>query len=96
MLQALPGYALIELPVKYESGLATEKEKYATRSEGRLLDMMVTVDRTEYNEHKKAYTAAIGQRVFFAAFEDGEPILHDGKEYVFVPVDKLRGVLKDA
>ena len=31
MLKALPGFALIELPKKYESGLTTEKEKYAMR-----------------------------------------------------------------
>lgn len=99
MLKALPGFALIELPKKYESGLTTEKEKYAIRSEGILRDFEVG-DPIEIGgqvfPQGEAYRGLDGQTVYFAAFEDGEEIKHENKEYVFVPLKSLRGVKHDA
>lgn len=99
MLKALPGYALIELPKKYESGLTTEKEKYAIRSEGTLIDILIVAGDFKgctAEELKEIYDPAKDKTVYFAAFEDGEEVKYDGKEYVFVPVKSLRGVKQDA
>lgn len=97
MLKALPGFALIELPKKYESGLTTEKEKYAMRSEGILRDFTLIADR-EYDVAEdlvEFYNAAANKTVYFAPYEDGEVIKHEDKEYVLVATRSLRGV-KDA
>ncbi len=96
MLKALPGFALIELPKKYESGLTTEKEKYASRSEGVLRDMqfvptLADMKAMEY-EYAVDYGHAKDKTVYFAPYEDGESIKHEDKEYVFVPTRSLRGV----
>lgn len=88
MLEPLPGYALVELPKRYESGLETEKEKYEARSQGALIGM----DLTGIDDTKK-YTKLFGSTVFFTAFEDGEIINYNGDEYVFVPITALRGSL---
>lgn len=99
MLKALPGFALIELPKKYESGLTTEKEKYAIRSEGILIDAVYIIegeDQMTPDDYEETYGKAKGKTVYFAAFEDGEEIKHENKEYVFVPVKSLRGVKHDA
>jgi hypothetical protein len=99
MLKALPGFALIELPTKYESGLTTEKEKYAMRSEGILIESVIVADSENYNaleDIAELYGKASGHTVYFAPYEDGEPIKHENKEYVFVPVKSLRGVKQDA
>lgn len=100
MLKALPGFALIELPKKYESGLTTEKEKYAMRSEGTLKEFIhvnevPSASLEGLEELIGNYRYSVGKTVYFAPFEDGEIIKDDGKEYVFVPVGSLRGV-KDA
>lgn len=97
MLKALPGFALIELPQKYESGLTTEKEKYAMRHEGVLRDAIyINDDEVQAEELAEFYDPAFGCTVYFAPFEDGEVIKHEDKEYVFVPVKSLRGVKQDA
>lgn len=98
MLKPLPGFALVELPKKYESGLTTEKEKYALRSEGKLIDAIDTVDedsRMTEADYAETYGSALGCTVYFTPYEDGEVVKHEDKEYVFVPVKSLRGV-KDA
>lgn len=98
MLKPLPGFALIELPKKYESGLTTEKEKYELRSEGILIDYsadMVADGTGSVLPTGEAYRGLQGSTVYFAPFEDGEIVKHEDKEYVFVPVKSLRGV-KDA
>ena len=99
MLKALPGFALIELPKKYESGLTTEKEKYASRSEGVLRDAIYFIGEDDVTlaaeDYDRTYGKAKDHTVYFAPYEDGESIKHEDKEYVFVPVKSLRGV-KDA
>lgn len=98
MLKALPGFALIELPKKYESGLTTEKEKYAMRHEGILRDFTLVADR-EFDVAEdlvEFYNTAANKTVYFAPYEDGEVIKHEDKEYVFVPTRSLRGVKQDA
>ena len=93
MLKPLPGFALVELPKKYESGLTTEKEKYAMRSEGVLRDMIYPIgDEIDYEYFQITYESASNKTVYFAPYEDGEVIKHEDKEYVFVPVKSLRGV----
>ena len=99
MLKALPGFALIELPKKYESGLTTEKEKYAMRHEGVLRDFIIVLENEDYQVSEDLYilyNKAKDNTVYFAPFEDGEVIKHEDKEYVFVPVKSLRGVKQDA
>lgn len=97
MLQPLPGFALIELPKKYESGLTTEKEKYAMRSEGVLRNMIYPIeDEIDLDSYQSTYGSASNKTVYFAPYEDGEVIKHEDKEYVFVPVKSLRGVKQDA
>jgi hypothetical protein len=98
MLKALPGFALIELPKKYESGLTTEKEKYAMRSEGILREYILVADQEDYvplDELAELYENARNKTVYFAPYEDGEVIKDEEKEYVYVAVRQLRGV-KDA
>jgi hypothetical protein len=89
MLKALPGFALIELPTKYESGLTTEKEKYASRSEGILRDASFI---GELDSIYAQYQTSKDFTVYFAPYEDGESVKDGEKEYVFVPVKSLRGV----
>lgn len=99
MLKALPGFALIELPQKYESGLTTEKEKYAMRHEGILRDFTLVADDKDFipmEDLVEFYNQAAGKTVYFAPFEDGEVIKHEEKEYVFVATRSLRGVKQDA
>ena len=77
MLKALPGFALIELPKKYESGLTTEKEKYASRSEGVFVDgifIKSTSDEMTQEDYNRTYGAAKNNTVYFAPYEDGESI----------------------
>lgn len=99
MLKALPGFALIELPKKYESGIITDKEKYAIRSEGTLIDYILVGD--QYNQYAleelaEIYESSKGKTVYFAAYQDGEVVKHENKEYVFVPLKELRGAEQDA
>lgn len=98
-LKPLPGYALVRLKQKYESGLSTEKEKYAERSEGTLVDILFVLDTdTQFTaeDFKRTYAAARNQTVYFAPFTDGEPVKHEGEEYVFLPIKELRGVKQNA
>lgn len=95
-LMPLPGYALVQLKEKYESGLSTDKEKYAQRSEGILVEMSFVIggdtpDAFGEEEFDNTYNMAQGCEVYFAPFTDGEPIKHDGHEYVFIPIKELRG-----
>ncbi len=96
MLKPLPGFALVELPKKYESGLTTEKEKYAMRSEGIMREVAVKPDATFEGMKVSDYYEGLNKTVYFAPFEDGEVVKHEDKEYVFVPVKSLRGVKQDA
>lgn len=98
MLKALPGFALIELPTKYESGLKTEKEKYELRSEGIFIDGMFiksTADEMTQSDYDHTYGEAKNKTVYFAPFEDGEVVRDQDKKYVFIAIRSLRGV-KDA
>lgn len=98
-LKPLPGYALVRLKEKYESGLSTEKEKYAERSEGTLVDFVLVVDEHNHNaieELADMYNGARGNEVYFAPYTEGEPVKHDGAEYVFLPLKELRGVKTNA
>lgn len=99
MLKPLPGYALVRLKEKYESGLSTEKEKYAERTEGTLVEFVLVADEHNVNvveELHDIYEIAIGCEVYFAPYTDGEPVKHDGHEYVFLPMKELRGVKENA
>lgn len=99
MLKPLPGYALVRLKEKYESGLSTEKEKYAERTEGTLVEFVLVADEHNVNavdELHDVYKNAIGCEVYFAPYTDGEPVKHDGHEYVFLPMKELRGVKENA
>lgn len=90
-LSPMPGYALVRLKEKYESGLSTEKEKYAERTEGTLISVGWLAGDS-YDSH----IAAEGNTVYFAPFTDGEPVKHEGAEYVFLPIKEIRGVKKNA
>lgn len=94
-LKPLPGYALVRLKEKYESGLSTEKEKYAERSEGTLVAVNVKAITYE-GKPQSAYHDHVGCEVFFAPYTEGEPVKHDGSEYVFLPIKELRGVKANA
>lgn len=93
-LNPLPGFALVELAQKYESGLSVEKEKYSTNSHGELINFVynVTDGNAEYSEQLiKFYGDYVGHTVYFTPFEDGDVVKHGGAEYVFVPIEQLRG-----
>ena len=95
-LQPLPGYALVRLSKKYESGLSVEKEKYATNSRGELVKFIYNYNVTDENANHakqliKFYGDYVGHTVYFTPFEDGDVVKHDGAEYVFVPIEQLRG-----
>ena len=98
-LKPLPGYALVKLKKKYESGLSTEKEKYAERSEGTLISHYIVATPEnrdciiELNQH---YIDACGGEVYFAPYTEGEPVKYEGDEYVFLPIKELRGVKVNA
>lgn len=87
-LKPLPGYALVRLGNQYKSGLSTEKEKYSTNTSGTL--MAVGVDPN--GEPPTQIIISVGKTVYFAGFQDGEPVTDNGDEYVFVPITELRGV----
>jgi len=91
----LPGYALVRLSKKYKSGLSVEKEKYATNSQGVLVSYnhsKESIERMPMNiNHVALYNSMLKKTVYFTPFEDGEIIKYDGAEYVFVPVEQLRG-----
>lgn len=94
-LQPLPGYALVRLPKKYESGLSVEKEKYSTNSSGVLLAMTHSTS-TAGNVHVdqdyiSVYEQFKDMTVYFTPFEDGDEIKLNDDEYVFIPIEKLRG-----
>lgn len=100
-LKPLPGYALVRLKEKYESGLSTEKEKYAERSEGVLVEMAYVMSETlpdTFTQHdfEQTYGKGQGNTVYFAPYTEGEPIKHDGHEYVFIPIKELRGMKTNA
>lgn len=87
-LKPLPGYALVRLGNQYKSGLSTEKEKYSTNTSGTLISVGFTLE----TEVSKLTIESIGKTVYFAGFQDGEPVADNGDEYVFVPITELRGV----
>lgn len=94
-LKPMPGYALVRLKQKYESGLSTEKEKYAERSEGTLIDFILETDEDNVHsleEFVEFYKGACNHEVYFAPYTEGEPVKHDGHEYVFLPIKEIRGV----
>lgn len=84
----LPGYALVKLGNQYKSGLSTEKEKYSTNTSGTLMAVGVNPN----GEPPTQIIISVGKTVYFAGFQDGEPITENGNEYVFVPLTELRGV----
>lgn len=97
-LKPLPGYALVKLKKKYESGLSTEKEKYASFSDGVLVDFMLSIQDIEGDlseELNSFYEDFVDKEVFFAQYTESEPVKHNDDEYVFLPLKELRGA-KDA
>ena len=87
-LKPLPGYALVRLNNQYKSGLLTEKEKYSINTSGTLMAVGVNPN----GELPTQIIISVGKTVYFAGFQDGEPITENGNEYVFVPLTELRGV----
>lgn len=92
-LKPLPGYALVKIEEKYSSGLSSERQKYEQRSCGTLISFKSAEDTPVASTY--SYDIAIGKTVYFEPFNDGEPVKLDGEEYVFLPLNQLRGV-KDA
>ena len=94
-LMPLPGYALVRLSKKYESGLSVEKEKYATNSQGVLVSYQhskESIERVPMSiDNVSLYDGMLKKTVYFTPFEDGDVVKHDGAEYVFVPIEQLRG-----
>lgn len=94
-LKVLPGYALIQIAEKYQSGLIADRDKYSTNSSGTLLDLTISADA--YPEHfpveelLQHYQQFTGKTVYFTPYEDGDIIKIEDTEYVFVPVKALRG-----
>lgn len=95
-LKPLPGYALVRLKEKYESGLSTDKEKYTERSEGTLISVSVRSTSQEVDVDNETWGGAVGCEVYFAPYTEGEAVKHDGAEYVFLPLKELRGVKSNA
>lgn len=100
-LKPLPGYALVKLKQKYESGLSTEKEKYAERSEGTLIELAFIIGETMPDTFTKfdfenTYPLGRNNTVYFAPYTEGEPVKYEGDEYVFLPIKELRGVKVNA
>ena len=93
-LKPLPGYALVALDKQYQSGLSTEKEKYSTNTSGTLVSVGLIKDFDTAAEKLIAETTleSVGKTVYFASFQDGEPVCDNGFEYVFVPISEIRGV----
>lgn len=82
-LEPLPGYALIKLNNEYQSGLTVEKDTFARRTQGRLIAKNET-GVPVWNEEDTI--------VYFAPYEDGDPIKYLDNEYVFVKLTELRGI----
>ena len=89
-LAPFPGYALIELPVKYESGLISDKDKYATNSSGFLVSINPETPSTRLNELLDGHDS--DTIVYFSPYEDGDEIEYNGIQYVFVPIKHIRGI----
>ena len=79
------GYALVKLVDKYESGLSTPKEKYEQYNRGQLISI------NDNSPNGDILLGNVGCVVYFKDYESTEPIISDGNEYVFVPVDKIMG-----
>lgn len=96
-LKTLPGYALIQLHKKYESGLVADKDKYSTNSSGMLVNFTMISppdnSRVSLEEISKEYADLMFKTVYFTPYEDGDVIKLDDKEYVFIPISALRGGL---
>jgi co-chaperonin GroES (HSP10) len=91
-LTPMPGFALIKLNKKYESGLSTDREKYSMNTTGTLLSVTFDNDFDISNVNKMAIIRnAIGKTVYFTPFEDGDIIKLDNEDYVFVPTQQIRG-----
>lgn len=80
MLKPTTGYALVQLADMYDSGLSVEKEKYDSIDRGILVSCLG--EDVEYQP---------GNMVYFKEYECTKPIEHDGKSYIFVPLDKIMG-----
>lgn len=92
-LKPLPGYALVKIEEKYSSGLSSERQKYEQRSCGTLISFKSGEDTPVTSIYQ--YDTAVDKTVYFEPFNDGEPVRLDSEEYVFLPLNQLRGV-KDA
>ena len=94
-LTTLPGYALVQLEKKYQSGLTSDREKYSTNSSGTLIDLTISADAyPEYfpvEDLLQHYQQFTGKTVYFTPYEDGDIIKIEDTEYVFVPIKALRG-----
>lgn len=88
-IRPLPGFALIELEKKY-GGLSVDKEKFGTNSSGILRNM--TAVSMDSNVFDFIIAEAQGKTVYFTPYEDGDVVEHEGKNYVFVKIEHLRGV----
>lgn len=88
----MPEFALVKLNKKYESGLSTDREKYAMNSCGTLIDVNVKPTGIHDGKPYGTYHNCISKTVYFTPFEDGDIIKLDGEEFVFVPVKQIRGV----
>lgn len=84
-LQPMPGYALIELEKKH---LSVDKDKFGTHSKGKLIYVGWLA-----GDPYDSQIDAEGKTVYFTPYEDGDTITDNGKEYVFVKIEHIRGVM---
>lgn len=87
-LSPAPNYALVQVQ-RLKSGLTAEKERFGTNTRGLLLDAFVVGD----DELKERIGSWLNKEVIMSPYSDGDPITIDGKDYVLVSVNELRGVV---
>ena len=93
-LKVLPGYALIQIAEKYQSGLVADRDKYSTNSSGVLLAYTLDIPKeysSQLDEYSEEIVQLLNKTVYFTPYEDGDIIKIEDTEYVFVPVKALRG-----
>ena len=91
-LTPAPGYVLVRLTKKYQSELSVEKDKYEQRSSGIAVDISFpNKEAADNSVAREAYLGILGKTVYFEPFQDGIPVEREGHEYVFVPVNQIRG-----
>ena len=96
-----PGYALVEIINKYESGLMAEDERFAYVGEGklsvavkRIISSPDAVELGKLGDGVK-YTIPANTYVYFEPVPVSEIVERDGRRFVIIKVESINGAEND-